>query len=85
MIGWEIAPRPFGLQLRSNSAQLLLKNCISASQVYGAFPRSFRLLDLYSTWREVPAYAVYSIRLTLDPDAEPISFRPLLFLMKLFS
>jgi len=58
---------------------------VGAKQVYGAFPRSFRPLDLYSTWREVPAYAVYSIRLTLNPDAEPISFRPLLFLIKLFS
>jgi len=65
-------------------AQLAFES-VGAKQVYGAFPRSFRLKDLYSSWREVPAYAVYYIRLTLNPDSEPISFRPLLFLLRLFS
>jgi len=65
-------------------AQLAFER-VGAKQVYGAFPRSFRLVDLYSSWREVPAYIVYSIRLALNPDSAPISFRPLQFLMKLFS
>jgi len=65
-------------------AQLAFER-VGAQQVYGAFPRSFRLLDLYSSSREVPAYVVYAIRLAINPDSTPISFRPWLFLMKLFS
>jgi vancomycin permeability regulator SanA len=56
-----------------------------AQTVYGAFPRLFRVRDLYSSWREVPAFAVYSLRLSLDPDAKPVLFRPMLFLFSLFS
>nr|WP_231716852.1 YdcF family protein [Burkholderia ubonensis] len=54
-------------------------------RIYAAYPRQFQLRDLYSSWREAPAYAVYAIRLWLDPDARPISFRPMLFLQSLFS
>ncbi|WP_088500580.1 YdcF family protein [Burkholderia ubonensis] len=54
-------------------------------RIYAAYPRQFQLRDLYSSWREVPAYAVYAIRLWLDPDARPVSFRPMLFLRTLFS
>jgi uncharacterized SAM-binding protein YcdF (DUF218 family) len=58
---------------------------IEPSNIYVAYPRTFQLRDLYSSWREVPAYAVYAVRLWLDPDARPMSFRPMLFLMSLFS
>ncbi|WP_232316865.1 YdcF family protein [Candidatus Burkholderia verschuerenii] len=51
--------------------------------VTGDYPRQFRAMDLYSSWREVPAYAVYWIRLTLDADAQPVTFRPIRFLMNL--
>lgn len=54
-----------------------------APQVYGAYPRAFRFMDLYSSWREVPALAVYRVRLGLNADAQPVSFRPVLFLMGL--
>lgn len=54
-----------------------------APQVLGASSHSFRLIDLYSSWREVPAFVVYRVRLWLDPDAVPVSFRPVLFLFKL--
>jgi len=57
---------------------------VGASEIYGAFPHSFQLRDLYSSWREVPAFVVYSIRLALNPDSRPISFRPMLFLVNLF-
>ncbi|CAE6851310.1 hypothetical protein R75461_07485 [Paraburkholderia nemoris] len=65
-------------------AQLTFER-LGIPQVYGAFPWSFQGRDLYSIWREVPAFAVYSIRLTLNPNSEPISFRPMLFLLGLFS
>lgn len=65
-------------------AQLAFERA-GAQTVYAAFPRSFRVRDLYSSWREVPAFALYSLRLTLDPDAKPVSFRPMLFLFSLFS
>ncbi len=58
---------------------------IEPSNIYVAYPRAFQLRDLYSSWREVPAYAVYAVRLWLDPDARPMSFRPMLFLISLFS
>lgn len=54
-----------------------------APRVYGAYPRAFRFMDLYSSWREVPALAVYRVRLGLNADARPVSFRPVLFLMGL--
>jgi vancomycin permeability regulator SanA len=53
--------------------------------VAGAFPHRFRAMDFYSTWREVPAYVVYWLRLTLDADARPVSFRPVRYLMEWFS
>lgn len=56
-----------------------------ASDIYAAFPHSFQLRDVYSSWREVPAYAVYGIRLALDPNSKPVSFRPLLYLQSLLS
>ena len=55
------------------------------AQIYAAYPHRFQLRDLYSSWREVPAYAVYAVRLWLNPDARPITFRPLLYLLSLFS
>jgi len=64
-------------------AQLAFER-VGVPQVYGAFPHSFQLRDLYSSWREVPAFAVYSVRLALDPDSKPISFRPMQFLLSLF-
>ncbi|CAD6514200.1 YdcF family protein [Paraburkholderia sabiae] len=54
-----------------------------ASQVCGAWPHAFRVMDLYSSWREVPAFVIYHVRLGLDPDARPVSFRPMLFLYRL--
>ncbi|SAK66264.1 hypothetical protein AWB76_03799 [Caballeronia temeraria] len=56
-----------------------------AAVVLGAFPHRFRAMDVYSSWREVPAYAVYFARLALDENAKPVSFRPVRFLMRLFS
>jgi vancomycin permeability regulator SanA len=56
-----------------------------AAVVLGAFPHQFRAMDVYSSWREVPAYAVYLVRLALDGDARPVSFRPVRFLLGLFS
>lgn len=58
---------------------------VGVPEVYGAFPHAFQIRDLYSSWREVPAFAVYSVRLALNPDSKPISFRPMLYLMSLFS
>ncbi|WP_322071695.1 YdcF family protein [Paraburkholderia bannensis] len=54
-----------------------------APQVFGAFPHAFRFMDLYSSWREVPALAVYRVRLGLNADARPVTLRPMLFLMGL--
>ncbi|WP_321814704.1 MULTISPECIES: YdcF family protein [unclassified Paraburkholderia] len=54
-----------------------------APEVYGAYPRAFRFMDLYSSWREVPALAVYRVRLGMNANAKPVSFRPVLFLMGL--
>ncbi len=51
-----------------------------ARVVLGAYPRRFRAMDVYSSWREVPAYAVYFVRLALDPDAQPVSIRPVWFI-----
>ncbi|WP_250478062.1 MULTISPECIES: YdcF family protein [unclassified Caballeronia] len=56
-----------------------------ARLVLGAFPREFRVIDVYSSWREVPAYAVYFFRLAANADAKPVSFRPVQFLMRLIS
>jgi vancomycin permeability regulator SanA len=56
----------------------------NALTVLGSYPHRFRVLDLYSSWREVPAYAVYKVRLTLNPSAEPVTIRPVLFLLSLF-
>ncbi|WP_232452802.1 YdcF family protein [Burkholderia ubonensis] len=56
----------------------------NALTIFGAYPHKFRALDLYSSWREVPAYAVYKIRLTLNPSAEPVTIRPILLLLSLF-
>ncbi len=58
---------------------------IARANISAAYPRRFQLRDVYSSWREVPAYAIYALRLWLDPDARPISFRPMLYLMRLFS
>ncbi|MBN3751655.1 YdcF family protein [Paraburkholderia sp. Tr-20389] len=54
-----------------------------APTVYGDWPHAFRLTDLYASWREVPAFAIYRIRLGLNPDARPVSVRPMLFLFRL--
>jgi uncharacterized SAM-binding protein YcdF (DUF218 family) len=53
-----------------------------APQIYGSWPHNFRLMDLYSSWREVPAFVIYRIRLGLNRDAQPVSFRPMLFLFR---
>jgi hypothetical protein len=37
---------------------------------------------LYSAWREVPAHAVYRVPLAMNPEAEAVSLRPVLFLLK---
>ncbi|MGU7773915.1 YdcF family protein [Burkholderia sp. MR1-5-21] len=58
---------------------------VDRAQIRAAYPRRFEWRDLYSSWREVPAYAVYAIRLWLNPDARPMSFRPMLYLERLFS
>ncbi|RQS72521.1 YdcF family protein [Burkholderia sp. Bp8963] len=58
---------------------------VDRAQIHAAYPRRFELRDLYSSWREVPAYAVYSVRLWLNPDARPMSFRPMLYLLRLLS
>jgi uncharacterized SAM-binding protein YcdF (DUF218 family) len=56
-----------------------------ARTVLGAYPRAFRVRDVYSSWREVPAFAVYyAARLALDPQARPVTLRPMLFLRGLF-
>ena len=65
-------------------AQLTFER-LGASQVYGTFPRSFQIRDVYSSWREVPAFAVYGVRLALNPDSKPVSFRPLQYLLGLLS
>lgn len=54
-----------------------------APQVFGAPAHALTLRDLYSSWREVPAYVIYRVRLGLNPDAPPVSFRPMLFLFNL--
>jgi vancomycin permeability regulator SanA len=51
-----------------------------ARTVLGLFPRGFQIRDVYSSWREVPAFAVYYARLALDPQARPVTLRPMLFL-----
>lgn len=56
-----------------------------AGVVLGTYPRRFRAMDLYSSWREVPAYAVYLIRLELNPNAQPVSVRPAWFILKMLS
>ncbi|WP_321788145.1 YdcF family protein [Burkholderia pyrrocinia] len=58
---------------------------IARENIYAAYPRRFQLRDVYSSWREVPAYAVYAVRLWANPEARPVSFRPMLYLMSLFS
>ncbi|WP_175887750.1 YdcF family protein [Burkholderia contaminans] len=58
---------------------------IARADISAAYPRRFQLRDVYSSWREVPAYAVYAVRLWVNPDARPVSFRPMLYLMSLFS
>ncbi|WP_438820691.1 YdcF family protein [Burkholderia diffusa] len=58
---------------------------IARANISAAYPRRFQLRDVYSSWREVPAYAVYTVRLWANPDARPVSFRPMLYLMSLFS
>ena len=56
----------------------------NAIAVYAAHPRAFHLRDVYSSWREVPAFAMYKIRLTLDPNASPVSVRPVRSVLNLF-
>lgn len=58
---------------------------IARAGIRAAYPRGFQWRDIYSSWREVPAYAVYAVRLWLNPDARPLSFRPMLSLMRLFA
>ncbi|MBN3842311.1 MULTISPECIES: YdcF family protein [Burkholderia] len=58
---------------------------IARGNISAAYPGRFQLRDIYSSWREVPAYAVYAVRLWVNPDAKPVSFRPMLYLMSLFS
>lgn len=58
---------------------------IARANISAAYPGRFQLRDVYSSWREVPAYAVYAVRLWVNPDARPVSFRPMLYLMSLFS
>lgn len=58
---------------------------IAPADISAAYPRRFQLRDVYSSWREVPAYAVYAVRLWVNPDARPVSFRPMVYLMSLFS
>ena len=58
---------------------------LARADISAAYPRRFQLRDVYSSWREVPAYAVYAVRLWANPDARPVSFRPMLYLMHLFS
>ncbi|MDR5734479.1 YdcF family protein [Caballeronia sp. LZ025] len=53
-----------------------------AMDIHGTYPRTLRLIDFYSAWREVPAYAVYRVRLAMNPEAKAVSFRPVLFLLK---
>ncbi|HGL6720730.1 YdcF family protein [Burkholderia contaminans] len=58
---------------------------IARANISAAYPARFQLRDIYSSWREVPAYAVYAVRLWVNPDARPVSFRPMLYLIRLFS
>ncbi|VWB52154.1 hypothetical protein BAR24066_02378 [Burkholderia arboris] len=58
---------------------------IARASISAAYPRRFQWRDVYSSCREVPAYAVYAVRLWMNPDARPVSFRPMLYLMSLFS
>ncbi|WP_321782592.1 YdcF family protein [Paraburkholderia sp. J94] len=54
-----------------------------AFAVYGVYPRTFHLRDLYASWREVPAWLVYRVRLGANPDAQPVTIRPFLSLFNL--
>jgi len=65
-------------------AQLAFE-AVGASRISGAFPPDFRVIDLYSCLREVPAYVIYAVRLAINPDSEPMSFRPWLSFKKLFT
>ncbi len=58
---------------------------IARANISAAYPHRFQWRDVYSSWREVPAYAMYAVRLWANPDAQPRSFRPMLYLMSLFS
>lgn len=58
---------------------------IARADISAAYPHHFQLRDVYSSWREVPAYAMYAVRLWMNPEARPVSFRPMLYLMSLFS
>jgi vancomycin permeability regulator SanA len=53
-------------------------------QVTGLYPHTFLFRDIYSSWREVPAFAFYATRLGSDPDAQAISIRPMLYLQSLW-
>ncbi|MEZ2353060.1 hypothetical protein [Caballeronia sp. RCC_10] len=48
----------------------------------GTLARTLRLIDFHSAWREVPAHAVYRVPLAMNPEAEAVSLRPVLFLLK---
>lgn len=58
---------------------------IARADISAAYTHHFQLRDVYSSWREVPAYAMYAVRLWMNPEARPVSFRPMLYLMSLFS
>ncbi|MDR5795429.1 hypothetical protein QCE49_18805 [Caballeronia sp. LZ008] len=75
--------RVFARYFHLPRAQLAFES-LGATVLPGAFSREVRAMDAYSIWREVPAYAVYFARLSLDEHAEPVSFRPVKFLMSLF-
>lgn|GEM_PF-669544 len=65
-------------------AQLAFE-AVGVSQTSGLFPPVFRMIDVYSSLREVPAYVTYALRLAFNPDSEPMSFRPWLSFKKLFT
>lgn len=57
---------------------------INRGSIYAAYPNEFQIRDLYSAWREVPAFAAYAVRLWLNPKARPVSIRPMGYFRSLF-
>jgi uncharacterized SAM-binding protein YcdF (DUF218 family) len=58
------------------AAMAFRKAGFAGLKIYADYPAHMHKLDFYAIWREVPAFAVYAIRLEINPSAQPISFRP---------